>query len=42
MSEILNQPRSQEVVQKPEEKKKIIPKQDKPPENDTGLWKFNQ
>lgn len=41
MSEILNQQTNQEVAQK-ETKKKVIPKQDKPPENDTGLWKFNR
>ncbi len=41
MSEILNQQTGQGVIQK-EAKKKVIPKQDKPPENDTGLWKFNR
>ncbi|MFN3134689.1 MAG: ubiquinol-cytochrome c reductase iron-sulfur subunit [Candidatus Kryptonium sp.] len=41
MSESLNQATNQEVVQK-DVKKKVIPKQDKPPENDTGLWKFNR
>ncbi len=41
MSEGFNQTTNQEVVQK-DVKKKVVPKQDKPPENDTGLWKFNR
>jgi len=41
MSESLNQTTNQDVVQK-DVKKKVIPRQDKPPENDTGLWKFNR